>query len=382
MITRSAIVALICAALVCSCGGGKKKTAADTAQDSLSTEAIPIAPAKLDSLTVGEFFMKDDAFGETIPLAGTSVEVDDIFKVSGTEAVCVDTLLIMFNRQRADKRFLSVYSLPSLTFIESVGTFGRGPGEFIAPSMVPVSDDPGAVCYVVDMFTGQFSVLTPGLDLVSVENPLPEKYREYTSEKMYTARNRDEMIFSHGNSIVRWRRGDTLATDGATRLCDLSLRRTNPGAAYTGALGVNYEQQRFVYAYKFVKRIVFGDFDGGVRALQFGKVEKNLEDDARSSAGGAAPIDSNTTHYWKIYTTPEHVYVSYSGRTPVDVHKANQKGERHIFMEVFDWNGNPLKRYRLDEWGYFTVDEERDTLWLLSADNPISFRAYELQSKN
>jgi hypothetical protein len=380
MTLRGTIVALACVALACSCGGGKKKSAADTVQDSLLTEAIPIAPARLDSLTVGEFAMKDDAFGETIPLTGTPIEVDDIFKVSETETICVDTLLIMLNRQRADKRFLSIYSLPSLTFVKSVGTFGRGPGEFNSPHLVEVADDPDALCYVVGAFSGQMSALTPQLDLVPIENPLPEKYREYTSEKKYTACDRDEMIFNHGSSIMRWRRDDSLAADNTASLYNLSIRRTNPGAAYIGSLGVNYEQQRFVYAYKFVKRIVFGDFDGRVRALQWGKTERNIEDDASNLSGGAAPIDSNVTHYWKIYTTPEHVYVSYSGRTPVKVFNDNKsEGARHIFMEVFDWNGNPVKRYRLDEWGYFTVDEERDTLYLLCTENAISFRSYKLQ---
>ena len=377
-------ISLLAIATLCSCGWGKKKSDAAEFADSLAevrlaqAQAEAAGPVRLDSLTVGEFAMRDDAFGETIELTGTPVEVDDIFKVSGTEAFCIDTLLVMSNRQRADGRFLSVYSLPSLRFITSLGTLGRGPGEFNAPTLVRAEDDPNALCYVIDHFSGQLSALTPQLTLEPVENPLPAEYRKYTSEKMYTACNTDEMIFGHASGLMRWRRNDSLSADNTSRLFNLSLRRVAPGVSYIGAPGVNYKQERFAYAYKFVKRIVFGDFGGRVRALQWGKAEGDLEDDASNRTGSTAPIDQNVTHYWKIYTTPKHVYVTYSGRTPVEVHGANQRGDRHIFVEKFDWNGNPVKRYRLDEWGYFTVDEERETLYLLCTENPVSFRVYKL----
>ena len=380
------LILLLAIATLCSCGWGKKKSDAAASADSLAVIRLAEAqltksagPVVLDSLTVGEFAMRDDAFGETIELTGMPVEVDDIFKVSGTEAFCIDTLLVMSNRQRADGRFLSVYSLPSLRFITSLGTFGRGPGKFQAPTLIRAEDDPNALCYVIDHFTGQFSVLTPRLTLEPVENPLPAEYRKYTSEKMYTARNTDEMILGHASGLMRWRRDDTLSADNTSRLFNLSLRRVVPGASYIGALGVNYGQERFAYAYKFVKRIVFGDFDGNVRALQWGKTDRNIEDDASNRTGSVAPIDTNTAHYWKIYTTSKHVYVSYSGRSPVDVYNATKRGEpRYFFIEVFDWNGNPVKRYKLDDYGFFAVDEERNTLYLLCSENPISFRVYKL----
>ncbi len=380
------LILLLAIATLCSCGWGKKKSDAAASADSLAAIRLAEAqltesagPVVLDSLTVGEFAMRDDAFGETIELTGTPVEVDDIFKVSGTEAFCIDTLLVMYNRQRADGRFLSVYALPSLRFITSLGTFGRGPGEFNAPTLVRAEDDPRALGYVIDVFSGQMSALTPEFTLEPIENPLPAKYREYTSEKMYTARNTDEMIFSHASGVMRYRSDDSLSADHTSRLFNLSLRRVAPGVSYIGALGVDYEQERFAYAYKFVKRIVFGDFDGNTRALQWGKAERDLETDASNRTGSVAPIDTNTTHYWKIYTTSKHVYVSYSGRSPVDVYNATRRGEpRYFFIEVFDWNGNPVKRYKLDDYGFFAVDEERNTLYLLCSQNPISFRVYKL----
>lgn len=354
---------LLAAAAVCGCGGGAKKSAPQAAQ----TQTV------LDSLIGGEERMTDGVFGQVVELTGVPVAVDDIFKVSEATLLCVDSLLVMQNRQRADGHFLSVYSLPEMRFVASLGTIGRGPGEFVFPQLVPAAEDDRALCYVFDSFGGQFSALTRELTLQPFAPGIPEEYLKYASEKMYAARDTADMIFNHGWGVFRF-------ADGSVRqLFDLSLAKVNPNVGYVGSLAVNFEGERFAYAYKFVKRIVFGDFDGTVRTLQFGKAERDLEDNA---AGERAPIDRNVTHYWKIAAGRKYVYVSYSGRSPVEVHEQGSRGERYIFVEVFDWNGVPVKKFRLDRWGYFTVDERRGTLWLFSTWDAEPVWKYELQLNN
>lgn len=42
--------------------------------------------------------------------------------------------------------------------------------------------------------------------------------------------------------------------------------------------------------------------------------------------------------------------LTYSGRTPLQVSRENGKSDGYIFVEQYDWGGNPVVRYKLDDW--------------------------------
>jgi hypothetical protein len=68
----------------------------------------------------------------------------------------------------------------------------------------------------------------------------------------------------------------------------------------------------------------------------------------------------------------------YSGRKPVDVGKEHNAENWYIFVEQYDWNGNPIHKYRLDRWGFFTVDEKRGHIILASTDDDEPFFVFDL----
>jgi hypothetical protein len=74
----------------------------------------------------------------------------------------------------------------------------------------------------------------------------------------------------------------------------------------------------------------------------------------------------------------EYFWMLYSGRTPVDVKRDNENKKKYIFVEKYDWNGNPVKRYKLDDWGYFCVDEKENTIYLASTASIHSLLKYEI----
>ena len=112
-----------------------------------------------------------------------------------------------------------------------------------------------------------------------------------------------------------------------------------------GSLGVNFQYERAVWAYKYAKRVVFCDFDGNMRSVDF----RSAEEGETEGVG----MDSNVTHYWKLYA-----------------------GHRYVW---FDWNGNPVRRYRLDNWGFISVDEDSGTLYFLSNVSEYPFFKYSLR---
>ena len=67
----------------------------------------------------------------------------------------------------------------------------------------------------------------------------------------------------------------------------------------------------------------------------------------------------------------------YSGRTPAQAWSDNNKGNYYIHVEKYDWNGQPIAKYKLDRWGYFTVDEN-NILYLVSTWDDSTFFIYKL----
>jgi len=99
-----------------------------------------------------------------------------------------------------------------------------------------------------------------------------------------------------------------------------------------------------------------------------------------SSLHVANGLDQNVTHYWGACAGNDYVYFLYSGRTPVEVMRENNKGEHYIYVEQYDWNGNPVHKYKLDRWGYFTIDEKNKLIYLASTNDDDPFFTFQLEN--
>jgi hypothetical protein len=141
-----------------------------------------------------------------------------------------------------------------------------------------------------------------------------------------------------------------------------------------GDFAVNTEQTRMVYAYKYFKIVKFFDLEHHtVRTVNFEREE--FDESSNYQIDG---LDSNVTHYRGISAGEKYVYMLYIGRTPAQVRSDNQKENYYIFVEKYDWNGNPKVKYRLDRRGYFAVDEKHNMLYLVSTDDDDPFFRYRL----
>ena len=110
-----------------------------------------------------------------------------------------------------------------------------------------------------------------------------------------------------------------------------------------------------------------------VRTLNFQQGDFN--DGSLKMADG---LDQNVTHYWGMCAQDNYVYCLYSGRTPVEVMRDFGKGKHYIYVEQFDWNGNPVKKYKLDHWGYFSVDEKNKRIIMMSTNDDDPFFFFQL----
>ena len=63
--------------------------------------------------------------------------------------------------------------------------------------------------------------------------------------------------------------------------------------------------------------------------------------------------------------------LTYSGRTPLQVSRENGKSDGYIFVEQYDWGGNPVVRYKLDDWGRVVSDGKRLYQVCYMYDDPL-----------
>lgn len=85
-------------------------------------------------------------------------------------------------------------------------------------------------------------------------------------------------------------------------------------------------------------------------------INYNLKEFDIETLNIANGLDRNATHYCYITGGENYVYVVHSGRVPSDM----TADWSYINVEQYDWNGNPIRKYKLKNFfGKVYVDEAR-----------------------
>lgn len=330
--------------------------------------------AELPPLEAGEVFYKGkDPFGKTIELQGGQMVADTvIFRVSEVEALVKDSVLVL----KTGRRILQ-FRLPELKYIRDIGSFGQGPDEFMSPGLVRARED-SLLGYIFETYNSKLYSLNKEGEVHRYPFFAPKEGEGYRySQKILVEAGPGDFVYVDaspgGKSIFRAvKQGDALDMQ---EVYSLALNPKNKSwMAYVGDFVADPGKNRMAYAYKYFKIIKFMDLEGRtVKTLNFEREEYD-----QTTAYRVDGMDANVTHYWGASATDDYVYFLYSGRKPADVWKEGKEGINYIYVEQYDWNGNPVRRYKLDQWGYFTVDGKNDKLYLLSTHHDDPFFVYDL----
>lgn len=349
---------------VTSCGNSG--TSGNQDENARQEDLQPVV-ASLPPLENGTVNVSEADFGTVMELTGESHPVPEIFPVSETEIVVKDSLLILRNFNPRGN-MVNLFTLPDFRFVTSLLPAGRGPMEFLSPHIIPTQEK-DKLCYVYDSSLDKLFTVNAGL---SVSNHPVTLQKEGDFAQRQFSRASDSSLFyvestDKGKSIFKIDQTADSAT--VSEYYNLGFSKAHKGwAAYIGDFGENREKNRLVYAYKYFKKILFLDTQtGNVKVLDFD--EKPIE--GKDNIGTLGP--DNVTYYWGMTAGKEYVYLLYSGRTPLVVTRELAKGPGYIFVEQFDWNGNPVRKFKLDHWGYFGVDEANHTIYQVSSslEDPI-----------
>ena len=347
----------------------RNKPAADSAVSPDTTTILP--------LEAGEVYYKNkDPFGEVVDLAGTQL-IDEtvIFKPRESELLIKDNVL--FVKNLGEHPFME-FSLPDGKFVKyGHASYGQGPDEFHYPHIVPAVADTTVLCYVFESTNQKLYQYRKSGDVIPYPFPFsPSSKKRFYSDKEIVNLHPHDFIYVEatptGKSIFR-----TTAEGDSVYVKEVYNLGLDPDIksefSYIGDFIVNAKQNRMAYAYQYFKIIKFMDLDAQtVRTVNFEK-ERFDENSLRIADG----LDNNVAHYWGAGAGEHYVYFMYSGRSPVAIHRDMQRQKEkykpYIYMEQYDWNGNPVRKYKLDHWGYFTVDEPNKKIYLLSThdDDPL-----------
>ena len=364
--------ALVAVIIALSCNSGKKQTdPQSTAQESTQVEQPELPP-----LEAGVVEYKDESmFGDIIELEGRQFVPDSfIFRPRNAKVVVKGKYLVMrVDVFSQDLHPFIIFDYPAMTYVTEVGKYGNGPDEFIFGDIIPTTD-PNCLCYLMEITRDKLYKLTRKGEIV----PYPYSFKSSTSKENFKEYihniGKDDFIYTDksksGRSIFRsYPEGDSII---CKELCSLQVDpELKSPFAYMGYFAVNPEKNRMAFAYKYYKKLKFMTMDASViKDIDYDR--QKFDEKTLHKVDG---LDYNLTHYWGISGCDDYVYLVYSGRTPREVTAEWNEDNVYIYVEQYDWNGNPIRKYRLkDFFGYIYVDEGRGTILGVSTvyDDPYT----------
>jgi hypothetical protein len=327
----------------------------------------------LSPILEGEFSLTESDFGEIIELKGRSHPVDQFFKVKECEMIALDSILIVKNQNNSE--MFMAYSLPEFKFIKSFGKFGRGPGEFQFPNLV--KDESGEfICFIYEKANNKLYSLSKDLEIKELAIEFQKGEKIFSDKQLYGISSNEYLFVESikmGKAIFRI--DSKIDSTNISQLKNLAFSDKHKNwAAYIGNFGANGKIKRAVFAYKYFKRLIFYDLENKTSKVVF------FDDPAKTKRGNSLSMmdPSNITHYWGMSSQNKYVYILYSGRSPIEVSKELNKSSGYIYLEKFDWNGNPIAKYKLDHWGYFCINKKENTIYLASHIDEQPFVSYKL----
>ncbi|WP_416277219.1 BF3164 family lipoprotein [Parabacteroides bouchesdurhonensis] len=329
-------------------------------------------------LDTGVFFLKNkDIFREIIELKGEHFIPADTFIFVPKECKMVvrknRMIMKIFDYSKGAQPYL-IFKYPEMEFIEKKGIMGNGPDEFLYADIIPTYDE-SIFCYLFELTNEKMYIL----DMQGNITPYPYKFNSSINYGISQKRDihnigKDDFIYvdqsKTGKSIFRSHiENDSIHTEEIISL-QLNPKRKSP-FTYIGYFDINQEKNRMVYAYQYFKILKFMDMEGKtLRTLNFQQEE--FDTNSLKIVNG---LDQNVTHYWGICGTKDFVYCVYFGSKPANIRKEKDD----IYIEQYDWNGNPIRKYKLDtSWGYIYIDEEQNELLMVSIQDDDPFFRYKL----
>ena len=317
-----------------------------------------------------------DFFQEQYSLSFSEFEIqkDSIAVIQGL--FCSDTSLLVIDYYLGDS--YSLFDAFTGNFITRFGKIGQGPGEI--PSSSPGYLD-----------RGRFISYYPGSELGSMVVYEIDSLKLNTQKKMSLSTKYNISDASLSRIIVL----DDSTFVGAglylgeyqyvmfnarNEVIDYSIKIFNfeddnyngfhKFLSNQGYIGKHPSKNKFVYALRNSSNIDFMDIVDNkfdlIKSVHAG--DPQLIPETQDFMNFVMPKDNSIIGFINLSVTRNYVYALYSDKTFADSDGQSNRRCSNIIL-VFDWNGNPVKRYNLDSEAYYiSVNEFNNKLYAASID--------------
>jgi hypothetical protein len=286
-----------------------------------------------------------DMFPEVDTLTGSPVSEIEIFE-EGIEICVVDSFLIILQRQSAK---IKIYSTNTHKLLTEFGSKGRGPGEFIAPTFTGQTEygpeDKNPVVYIFDLERHRLTFA----DIVAcLKNPqhtnktisVPREVNLFFSRFYY---KNDSMFFalpeSGGRFLFYNYRTSVIKMIPYVPDIGLKLGEDYLRPVYYSSCCVNKSKKLIAAAPLGIGEIDFFDLNGNYIKSTIFKPRENLKKDL-------TPTDIRY-YITSLISDEDLIYGLNCNNTNSDLYKTKKISSFKI--EVFSWDGQPVKEYILDQ---------------------------------
>lgn len=315
-------------------------------------------------------------FKETRVLNGDRIEFNDLL-MKPVSITYRDSLLYMKNR--GTENYFHVFDPYTLGKIGEFGEFGNGPKDFIEPVIVQSNDHwlwilnqmkRSLSSYKIDFEEGKIEIIENNkiafddhVDQLAVldSNTIIASMMKPEAKRFY---------FFDG-------RGELTATGGGYPESGIEFTDFEKIEGFMSQIAVNYKYKRIFVSHKQTDLIEIYDFDGKLLHRKHGP-DHFFPAVKQTNDGETVKVRSNPGKSRDGYFSPkyagEEVFVLYSGI----VYEPGNAMYQIDQIYVFDWEGSPLKIYKLDQAIFnFDVDVKNRVIYGLSAEPEFHVIAFK-----
>lgn len=303
-------------------------------------------------------------FPEKVHLTAAVIPINEIVKMGNIYKT--ENYFIIRDVQPNAKYNFYVYSFPSFHFLYSFAPVGNGPEEYLMPTVI--KNMPGDVFAFRDHATDRF-VSYQLTDSCAAK--LDEFHFSETDGRFCW-----EINYIDSNLYIVKRSNSRLSTRELWNIKQKERLDTLPNTFNLLAdLGDDYYTEfddvwisacgnKFASAYYFIDRIELGEIRGNkfyaTKAIGTNIPPKfYLFNRKNWKSKYKYNVDNNVVHYEDLKCTEFNIYGLYAGIPWGDVETKHSS-----VIEVYDWQGNPVKLYLLDKnISTFIVDEVHECIY-------------------
>lgn len=261
-----------------------------------------------------------------------------------------------------------MFDIKNNNYIGNIGVKGQGPNEFLQPFSLVYSSDGRLLSYDV----GDYSLKSIDIDslingTISYNKILdsnsmshltvfPVEESNYIGFGIYSE-NMFKLIDSNGNIIRSFM---NYPIENST------MDHRNIAMAYQGALAINNDKSKLVYASMYGTILCIYDISKNLIDEEFSLVLDYPHFSPRNERGStSSPLTKDAISAFRdIYVTDKYIYSLYSGKN-ISEFKQNAFEAQSIY--IFDWTGKPIIRYLLDvRVNNIAVDPNNQKIYALS----------------